>query len=515
MRAVDWWQLVRSRFARRRYLRQTLRMARRDVLLRPPSRVAAVLAVVCGAVAFVPLGLAIWTAVSFPGSPALLILGGVLVTGQLATRQFLARRSPRMVRNWKRLFAALEILAVLGVAVSPLGTILYEAWRDTPFLWQYSGLGLLLTVAAVTVAGRFVLYSVGLVRLLTSRPVTWVLAVGGFASRLLVGYGELAFLLAGVFHPDPRLISAAVVLAAAQTAVFVFRVATKSTSERLVDVMTIIRIDPEMRRRELAGWAYDRLISRGGGGEVSLPRALISLARSLAPDVTRDPRRKMFRSTSMINLGTSQVLLEMAGETIDLIENTVLPNRTGLEHLDLERQIVVLRAGMAEVQARQALASGSAADAMAHLASWAEGLTIAGLPNLAATAWTLRAAVAIRYAPQEHEPFDRLDEISHDDLLSLVVRRPALRLAAAGQVHDLDQEPDLEAARARWRLSKRFTPQWADYRTVAAEARFEAGSGWWQRLRPRRQAKGRVYERRLAIVAEDTLVLTAMAGQLW
>lgn len=513
--SVIWWQLARTRWARRRYLRRVLREARQDALLRPPTKWSATVAIVGYLVALAPLMIIVASA------PRLLpVVGGVLVTAQAVTHQRLTVMSPRMSRTWKTLLSAAGTMAAVGVALSPVGDVIHAAWRDHPFFWRYGGIGLIAVLAGLSTLDRVINVGVGLGRIVGGRVFMWIGMVVAVVSRVLVNRGEFAVVLVAVAYPDDDLIGAAAVLAAVQAARLGLRLLTQSTpKERLADAFAIARMPADMRQRELAGWLYDTMITRTSQDGLSLPRTLIGLSQALAPDVTRDRNTLTLPSRRAYNPAQSRVMLTMAEEAVALIERNAMPRVTGMRRLELDRQIELLRAAMVECEARLALADNEPEDAVAHLGDWARRLADANLLNLAAHARTLQSCVALQSAIWLREPIDGLADIVYDESLSGLVRRSALRLLAADHAMPWNgREPDLATARKLWRDSTYFEVTWDDYRVVADEARIEAGTR--RRLRVRRYVKGRVrryvkgrlYERRLAILAKDMMTTALVLG---
>jgi hypothetical protein len=505
--SVMWWELARTRWERQRYLRRVLREARRDVLFRPPTKWSASVAVFGYLVALAPLVLIV---VSTSGP--LPLVGGVLVTAQAVAYQRLTVMSPRLGRTWKRLLGAAGTVAAIGVAFSPVGDVVNEAWRDHPFFWRYGGIGLIAVLAGLSTLNRVIIIGAGLGRILSGRVFMWVGPAVGIISRILVGHGEFAVVLVAVAHPTDDLIPAAVTLAAVQTARLALRLGTRSTTkERLDDALIIVRLPAETRQRELAGWLYDTMLTRTGQDGLKLLRTLIGLSRMLAPDVTRDQDALTLPSRRAYNLAQSRAMLTMAEEAVSLIERIAMPRFAGVRRLELDQQIMLLRAAMIECEARLALADDEPEDAVAQLGDWARRLADANLPNLAANARTLQSCVALQSAIWLHEPIDVLADIVSDESLTGLVRRSALRLLAVNHAMPWNgQEPDLRAAREMWRDSRYFRVGRDDYRVVAGEARIETGPR--RQLRVRRFVKGRLYERRLAILANDLMTRALVLG---
>lgn len=496
MNAVGTWSmLLRSRLSRRRYLRQVLREARQQVVFGPAGRITAVIAATGYAVALVPFGLVLLYA-----RAPLPLLGGALVTAQLLALQAVAGLSPRLVRNTRRLSEVLATGLVVLVAATPAGELIHGLWRDHPFLWRQAGIGLLAALAGLVVVRLLLSQAAGLGRLMTIPLFTVLATVIGYLARVLVGHGELAVLLVAVFRPDAELVVAAVVLAGAQFALLGYRFALRSTRfERFSDAFAVSRLDPALRRRELSGWIYDSLITHNGQQDISLPRVLAGIARSLAPEVLRDPGERPYLASGATDVQRSRLLLDMAVEAADLVERVALPNVVGLRRQTLERQLAIVRAGICEVESRLALAGGDVETAVARLGDYADGLAAEGLPNLALHTRTVRAHVAYRF---DLDPPDDLGEFVSDESLSLAVRVPALRMIAINRV----READLDGARLAWRTAQQVVVPSADYRSVARETRAEAGAMPVDRLRQRRHAKARLGERIFAVRLEDTLV---------
>jgi hypothetical protein len=477
-----------------------LRRARREVLLRPPSNLARGAAILAYLAAGTALALTVFQTVQgFPGSRLLLLTTGVLVTGQAVGYLRATRRSLRTARTARDLTAFLATVAVIGLATSPAGAVIHSAWQRHPLLWRYDGAILLLGLGVLYLARTLVTLMLGVRHLISNRLTHGIGLAAAAVSRLLLGRGEFAVLLVGVFGPDAALLPAAATLAAGQSILLGLRLSRPFGIGQVGDVILISQLPAERRHRELSVWVYDRFIAGKDGDR--LPQAIIRMGLGMVPDVTQAPGAKRYLASRTVYIAQSHLLLDVADEVIGVVEDDVLPRLVGLQRSDVARRLGIARAVADELRARLSFATGDHAAGSAHLLAGADRLSSADLPNLAAFQRVLAAYAAARKDSLSPDTLTDLKAIAEDETLSRVVRRPALRLEAV----QLYRQGDEDLARYSWLHAHYAVVGQAEYRTVAAEARIEAGA----RPRPfgvRKTARNRVREPQLLARSEDMLV---------
>jgi hypothetical protein len=406
----------------------------------------------------------------------------------------------------------LATAVVIGLAAGPTGAALQEAWRQHPVLFKYSGAFLLLGLAVLAVIWRLVGMAFGVRPLMTSKFLQATSVVVSPVVRVLVGRGELAVLLVGVFQPDAVLLPAATTLAAGQAILLGSRLRPSRifTDAQARDVFVIARMSADLRHRELSRWVYDRFIS--GRPDDRLPQAIVRMGLGMAPDVTRIPAEKKFLDRQKFHLEQSGVLLGVADEVIDIIEQEAQPRLMEPDRAHIAGRLSITRAIADELRARLSYANGDWEQGDAQLRTGAELLSRAGLPNLAAFQRVLAAYAQVRAdtPPDEVEalPDDVLAEvtaIAASEVLSWAVRRLALRLEAAQRYRRGEEN----RSRFCWLAARYAGVSRAEYRTVAGEVGTEMGIRRWQYI-SRSATRNRLREQPLLARSEDMLVSPLM-----
>ena len=253
-----------------------------------------------------------------------LLVGGLLITGQCWLWHYGERRLTRPYRKGARFSQILFILGAIGLAATPLGELVVHVWRavDAPVV---AGI-------AVALAG---LASAALLTWLLRRSVTGrrgsgctMLAAGNLIT-LFISRGLFVFSVAGLFHPEPALLWAALGLVSLEAVRSVWDIwFTGWTNQRRADISRLVGYNDQLVDEILNDWAYDALLAHPARPDLSMVD-LLSEEGLRAAHGSAAPLQGLFDSTP----GAAEPLtgqhalrwIEIAERAIQLAESEVLP----------------------------------------------------------------------------------------------------------------------------------------------------------------------------------------------
>jgi hypothetical protein len=239
-----------------------------------------------------------------------------LVAAQLASSPWMTRRLYRVLRDRANLYLAGAVAAAALLAASPLGAILARTWSRTGWLTGIWG-GLLLAGAA------------SFTWLATKTDGNPLLTNAFRVIRAALVSAVLPCLVGVAFHPTPGTVTAATVLAAAETATLVAgrrRPYLRASHERTA--AEAARLTPPNRLYDLGPWLYDAVWRHPDRPDLSLVRRYTGFAaRSARGELING---QAFRTTDAAlrhPLTGAKALLwtTIADQALDAVDREVLP----------------------------------------------------------------------------------------------------------------------------------------------------------------------------------------------
>lgn len=345
------------------------------------------------------------------------------------------RSLTRYVRRGSRT-GLLAMAATIGLAATPLGSLVVDLWRLLP---GPDGL-----VGGVLLVGLDVV-----VWLLMSRPQrvqdTGVMSkrrgpmLAGVARDVLVRRGLLMFAVVGLFHPAGDLLVGATMLVGFETLTGLAGITRKEmTVLYAIDAGQFINYGDEPRRKVLGWWLYDSFLARPRRPDYQLVvslawQALRSSQGQQVPGVGIDSR-----ASALIGTGALR-WLEIADEALDFVESEVMPRFLDrhIAHLQREQHRARWMCLVARAIVYQYLNWRD--DALSAWRAAAGHADAATAPNLAAMARASGAALLASRLARPHEALHEVEEQLNDTALAVPTRRHALVVAASAHLAMDDQ----------------------------------------------------------------------------